>query len=58
MQLHIKLVSVENQPIKLQRRGFTLAPDGGVPMVMVGKRETRASLRPDLPKANSSHGFS
>ncbi|MGP1385076.1 MAG: cytochrome P450 [Thainema sp.] len=28
----------ENKPVKLQRRGFTLAPAGGVPLVMTGKR--------------------
>ncbi|MEA5593547.1 cytochrome P450 [Rivularia sp. UHCC 0363] len=29
----------EDKPIKIQRRGFTLAPMGGVQMVMKGKRE-------------------
>lgn len=33
-----QLALVENKPIRLQRRGFTLAPDGGVPMVTIGKR--------------------
>ncbi|MCC5644463.1 cytochrome P450 [Nostoc sp. CHAB 5824] len=33
-----QLALVENKPIKLQRRGFTLAPDGGVRMVTIGKR--------------------
>ncbi|PAX49059.1 cytochrome P450 [Brunnivagina elsteri] len=28
----------EDKPVKLQRRGFTLAPAGGVRMLMVGKR--------------------
>ena len=28
----------ENKPVKLQRRGFTLAPAGGVQLVMTGKR--------------------
>jgi unspecific monooxygenase len=33
-----ELALVEDKPIKLQRRGFTLAPAGGVRMVMTGKR--------------------
>lgn len=33
-----QLTLVEDKPVKLQRRGFTLAPAGGVPMVMTGKR--------------------
>jgi len=33
-----QLALIENEPVKLQRRGFTLAPKGGVGMVMVGKR--------------------
>ncbi len=33
-----QLALAENKPVKLQRRGFTLAPTGGVPMVMTGKR--------------------
>jgi unspecific monooxygenase len=32
------LVLAEDKPVKLQRRGFTLAPAGGVRMVMSGKR--------------------
>lgn len=33
-----QLALAERKPVKLQRRGFTLAPAGGVRMVMVGKR--------------------
>lgn len=33
-----QLALAEDQPVKLQRRGFTLAPAGGVRMVMTGKR--------------------
>ena len=33
-----QLALVDNKPIKLQRRGFTLAPQGGVKMIMTGKR--------------------
>jgi cytochrome P450 len=33
-----QLALVENQPVKPQRRGFTIAPTGGVRMVMTGKR--------------------
>jgi len=32
------LALAEDKPVKLQRRGFTLAPTGGVQMVMTGKR--------------------
>ncbi|BAZ13485.1 cytochrome P450 [Calothrix sp. NIES-4071] len=34
-----QLVSVEDKPVKMQRRGFTLAPTGGVRMMMTGKRQ-------------------
>ncbi|NJM23951.1 MAG: cytochrome P450 [Richelia sp. SM1_7_0] len=33
-----KLAIAENKPVKMQRRGFTLAPIGGVRMMMTGKR--------------------
>lgn len=33
-----QLALAEDKPVKLQRRGFTLAPTGGVRMVMTGKR--------------------
>lgn len=33
-----QLALAENKPVKLQRRGFTLAPKGGVRLVMTGKR--------------------
>lgn len=33
-----QLALAERKPVKLQRRGFTLAPKGGVRMVMTGKR--------------------
>jgi cytochrome P450 family 110 len=33
-----KLAIAETKPVKMQRRGFTLAPVGGVRMVMTGKR--------------------
>ena len=34
-----QLALAEDKPVKLQRRGFTLAPTGGVRMVMTGKRQ-------------------
>jgi len=34
-----QLALAEDKPVKLQRRGFTLAPAGGVRMVMTGKRQ-------------------
>ena len=33
-----QLALAEDKPIKMQRRGFTLAPAGGIAMVMTGKR--------------------
>ena len=33
-----QLALAEDKPVKLERRGFTLAPTGGVRMVMTGKR--------------------
>lgn len=33
-----QLALAEDKPVKLQRRGFTLAPTGGVRIVMTGKR--------------------
>jgi unspecific monooxygenase len=33
-----QLALAEDKPVKLQRRGFTLAPTGGVRMVMTGQR--------------------
>lgn len=33
-----QLASLDDKPVKIQRRGFTLAPTGGVNMVMKGKR--------------------
>lgn len=38
-----ELALAEDKPVKLQRRGFTLAPTGGVRMVMNGKREKKPS---------------
>jgi unspecific monooxygenase len=38
-----QLALAEDKPVKLQRRGFTLAPAGGVKMVMSGKREKKLS---------------
>lgn len=32
-----QLASLEDKPVKIQRRGFTLAPTGGVKMIMKGK---------------------
>lgn len=34
-----QLALAEDKPVKLQRRGFTLAPTGGVRMVMTGTRQ-------------------
>jgi unspecific monooxygenase len=39
-----QLALVEDKPVKLQRRGFTLAPAGGVRMVMTGKRQHIAEI--------------
>lgn len=36
--LNYELALENNQPVRSQRRGFTLAPAGGVPMVMTGPR--------------------
>lgn len=33
-----QLALADHKPVKLQRRGFTLAPTGGVPMLVTGKR--------------------
>jgi cytochrome P450 family 110 len=33
-----QLALAEDKPVKLQRRGFTLAPTGGVKMMMTRKR--------------------
>ena len=33
-----QLASLDDKPVKIQRRGFTLAPTGGVKMVMKGNR--------------------
>ncbi|MCC5634211.1 cytochrome P450 [Nostoc sphaeroides CHAB 2801] len=33
-----QLALVKNRPIRMQRRGLTLTPNGGVPMVITGKR--------------------
>jgi unspecific monooxygenase len=38
-----ELALAEDKPVKLQRRGFTLAPASGVRMVMNGKREKKPS---------------
>jgi unspecific monooxygenase len=38
-----ELALAEAKPVKLQRRGFTLAPAGGVRMVMNGKRAKKPS---------------
>lgn len=35
-----QLALAEDKPVKVQRRGFTLAPIGGVRMVMTGKRDS------------------
>lgn len=39
-----QLTLAEDKPVKLQRRGFTLAPAGGVGMVMTGKRKKAGSV--------------
>lgn len=33
-----QLALAEDKPVKLERRGFTLAPAGGIRMVLTGKR--------------------
>jgi unspecific monooxygenase len=35
-----QLALAEDKPVKLQRRGFTLAPAGGVPMVVHSRRNS------------------
>ena len=35
---HYRLTLAEEKPVKAQRRGFTIAPAGGIRMVMTGKR--------------------
>lgn len=35
---HYQLALVENKPVKIQRRGVTLAPAGGIPLVLQSKR--------------------
>jgi cytochrome P450 len=40
-----ELALAETKPVKLQRRGFTLAPAGGIRMMMTGKR--RAMSKPE-----------
>jgi len=40
---HLELV--DNQPVKPQRRGVTIAPRGGVNIVIKGKRENRHTLQ-------------
>lgn len=41
---HYELKVAETEPVPMQRRGFTLAPTGGIRMVMTGRR----SLSPQL----------
>lgn len=43
-----QLALLENKPVKLQRRGFTLAPAGGVQMTLVGKRSHQGELNLDF----------
>lgn len=40
-----QLALAEDKPVKLQRRGFTLAPTGGVRMVMTGRRQKSVVLQ-------------
>lgn len=40
---HYRLALLETKPVKLQRRGFTLSPRGGVRMAMSGKRNAKVS---------------
>ncbi|ACK69982.1 cytochrome P450 [Gloeothece citriformis PCC 7424] len=37
-----QLALVDNKPVKIQRRGLTLAPVGGVPLVMKSKRQPKS----------------
>lgn len=50
--LNYQLELVEKKPVKPQRRGVTLAPAGGVKMVLLGRRDRLHS--PALPVANLS----
>jgi cytochrome P450 family 110 len=39
-----QLASADKEPVTLQRRGFTIAPKGGVQMIMTGKRHTAVGV--------------
>jgi cytochrome P450 family 110 len=43
-----RLALVDERPVKLQRRGFTLAPSGGVPLVMTSRRAAQPCPSPTL----------
>jgi unspecific monooxygenase len=45
-----QLALAEDKPVKLQRRGFTLAPAGGVQMVMTGKRQNMPIHQVPMPR--------
>lgn len=40
---HYQLKLVDSKPVKPQRRGLTIAPSGGVRMVMIGERKAIAT---------------
>ena len=44
-----QLALAEDKPVKMQRRGFTIAPAGGVQLVMIEKRK-RTLLEPQYKK--------
>ena len=41
--LETELALADDKPVKIERRIFFLAPKGGVPMVMKGKRKSHRS---------------
>ena len=43
-----------DKPVKLQRRGFTLAPTGGVRMVMTRSRSLGSSFKTSIPASHQS----
>ena len=49
-----QLALANDKPIKLQRRGFTLAPTGGVRMVMTRSRSLGSSFKTSIPASHQS----
>ena len=49
-----QLALANDKPIKLQRRGFTLAPTGGVRMVMTRSRSVGSDFRTSISASHQS----